>query len=209
MSRRNLVILKIAVFSSSLFTVVTLVGEYLTHHLSADPVAEITAATGSSALMFLMLTLAITPVRKFTGWQWLIRFRRMLGLFAFFYASLHLLTFLWFDKNFVARDIWKDIFKRPFITAGFIAWILMLPLALTSTQWAIGKMGGKRWQALHRLIYFSAIAGVVHFYWLVKKDVTEPVEYAVLLAALLLARVYFWKRPSRPSAAKGPPLQKI
>ncbi len=209
MSRRNLVILKIAVFTASLFTVVMLVGEYFTHHLTADPVREITSSTGSSALIFLMLTLAITPVRRFTGWLWLIRFRRMLGLFAFFYASLHLLTYLWFDKNFVARDIWKDIFKRPFITAGFTAWIFMLPLALTSTQWAIGKMGGKRWQALHRLIYFSAIAGIVHFYWLVKKDITEPVEYAVLLAALLLARLYLWKRPARPPVARGPSLQKI
>ena len=208
MSRRNLLILKIAIFTASLFSLALLAGEYLTHTLGAEPVTEVTHTTGSSALIFLMLTLAISPVRKLSGWLWLIRFRRMLGLFAFFYASLHLATYLWLDKSFDPHDIWKDVLKRPFITAGFIAWLLMAPLAVTSTQWALGKMGGKRWQALHRLIYFSAIAGVVHFYWLVKKDVTQPVEYGVLLAGLLLWRlVPFFKRFGKPSGPAKASLQ--
>jgi methionine sulfoxide reductase heme-binding subunit len=119
---------------------------------------------------------------------WLIRFRRMLGLFAFFYASLHLVTYLWLDQFFDWQSIAKDIYKRPFITAGFTAWVLMLPLALTSTSWAIRKLGGKRWQLLHRLIYVSATAGVIHFLWLVKADISEPATFGAILGALLLYR---------------------
>ena len=208
MSSRNLLLLKIAVFTAGFFSLALLGGEYLTHTLGANPVEEVTFTTGLSALVFLLLTLGITPARQLSGWLWLIRFRRMLGLFAFFYASLHLATYLWLDKSFDRHEIWKDVIKRPFITAGFTAWLLMVPLAITSTQWAIGKMGGKRWQALHRLIYFSALAGVVHYYWLVKKDVTGPVEYGVVLGLLLLYRlVVFFKRSSRASAAVKPTLQ--
>ena len=201
MTRRRLLILKIAVFTASLFSLALLAGEYATHTLGANPVEEVTFTTGSSALLFLLFTLAITPLRRLTGWLWLIRFRRMLGLFAFFYASLHLATYLWLDKSFDRHAIWKDAFQRPFITAGLTAWLLLVPLAMTSTPWAIGRMGGKRWQALHRLIYFSAIAGVVHYYWLVKKDVTGPVQYGVVLAVLLLCRLPLFRRSA---SAPGP-----
>ena len=122
----------------------------------------------------------------------------MLGLFAFFYGSLHLLTYLWFDKDFVLADILADVAKRRFITVGFLGFVLMIPLAVTSTAWAIRKMGGKRWQALHRLIYFSAIAGVIHYIWLVKSDLTKPLQYGGILAVLLLYRVVVWFRPKGP-----------
>jgi sulfoxide reductase heme-binding subunit YedZ len=121
--------------------------------------------------------------------NWLIRFRRLVGLFAFFYGCLHLMTYLWFDKFFDVHEIVKDVYKRPFITAGFTAWCLMLPLAITSTAASIRRLGGKRWQNLHRLIYASAIAGVVHFWWLVKRDITRPEIMAGILAALLAFRI--------------------
>jgi sulfoxide reductase heme-binding subunit YedZ len=149
-------------------------------------------------MRFLLITLAITPLRKITHLNWLIRFRRMLGLFAFFYGTLHLFTYLWFDKNFVLADILADVAKRRFITVGFSGFVLMIPLAVTSTAWAIRKMGGKRWQVLHRLIYFSAIAGVIHYIWLVKSDLTKPLQYGVILAALLLYRVAVWVWPKGP-----------
>ena len=138
--------------------------------------------------MFLLVTLTITPLRKLSKLYWLIQYRRMLGLFAFFYGCLHFLTYIWLDQFFDVHSIYKDVFKRPFITAGFTAFVLMIPLALTSTQKAIRRLG-KRWQLLHRLIYVSAIAGVVHYIWLVKKDVRTPLIYAAILAFLLLYRI--------------------
>ena len=146
----------------------------------------------------------MTPVRKLTRLVWLVRFRRMLGLFAFFYGTLHLMTFVWLDKFFDVQDMLHDIVKRRFITAGLTAWILMLPLALTSTAGWIRRLGGKRWQRLHRLIYFSAAAGVVHFIWLVKADLRRPLTFGAVLAVLLAYRVAAWtagKWQSRTSAA--------
>ncbi len=169
--------------------------------LGANPLEVITHSTGDWTIRFLLITLAITPLRKLTHQNWLIRLRRMLGLFAFFYASLHLTTYLWFDKDFVLADILADVAKRRFITVGFLGFVLMVPLAVTSTAWAIRKMGGKRWQALHRLIYFSAIAGVIHYIWLVKSDLRKPLQYGVILAVLLLYRVVVWLRPSGPRRA--------
>jgi methionine sulfoxide reductase heme-binding subunit len=166
--------------------------------LGANPLEVITHSTGDWTMRFLLITLAITPLRKITHLNWLIRFRRMLGLFAFFYGTLHLFTYLWFDKNFVLADILADVAKRRFITVGFSGFVLMIPLAVTSTAWAIRKMGGKRWQVLHRLIYFSAIAGVIHYIWLVKSDLTKPLQYGVILAALLLYRVAVWVWPKGP-----------
>src|ERR1043165_3797879 len=149
--------------------------------LGANPLEVITHSTGDWTIRFLLITLTITPLRKITHQNWMIRFRRMLGLFAFFYGTLHLFTYLWFDKNFVVHDMIEDIAKRRFITMGVLGYALMLPLALTSTAWAIRKMGGNRWQALHRLIYFSAIAGVIHYIWLVKSDLTKPLLYGVVV----------------------------
>ena len=144
--------------------------------LGANPIDVITRTTGRWTLTFLLITLSVTPVRKLSGLTWLIRFRRMLGLFAFFYGSLHLMTYVWLDKFFNVHEMLHDIAKRRFITAGMTAWFLMLPLALTSTTGWIRRMGGKRWQKLHRLIYFSAAAGVVHFIWLVKADLAPSID---------------------------------
>jgi sulfoxide reductase heme-binding subunit YedZ len=160
--------------------------------LGANPIDVITRTTGRWTLTFLLITLSVTPVRKLSGLTWLIRFRRMLGLFAFFYGSLHLMTYVWLDKFFNVHEMLHDIAKRRFITAGMTAWFLMLPLALTSTKGWIRRMGGKRWQKLHRLIYFSAAAGVVHFIWLVKADLRRPLTYGAVLAVLLSYRLVIW-----------------
>jgi sulfoxide reductase heme-binding subunit YedZ len=160
--------------------------------LGANPIETITHSTGDWTLIFLLVTLSITPLRKLTRQYWLISWRRMLGLFAFFYGSLHLMTYVWLDKFFGLNEMLKDIAKRKFITAGMTAFVLMIPLAVTSTKWAIRKLGGKRWQMLHRLIYFSASAGVIHYIWLVKADLKKPLEYAAVLSALLAYRLVDW-----------------
>jgi sulfoxide reductase heme-binding subunit YedZ len=160
--------------------------------LGANPIEKITRTTGYWTLTFLLATLAATPLRRILGWLWLIRLRRMLGLFAFFYGCLHFSTYLVLDQFFDWQGILKDIIKRPYITVGFPAFLLMTPLAATSTKAMIKRLGGKRWQALHRLVYVCAIGGVVHYWWLVKKDLTNPVTFALLLALLLGIRVYYW-----------------
>lgn len=160
--------------------------------LGANPIEVITHSTGLWTLIFLLITLSITPLRKLTSQPWLIQFRRMLGLFAFFYGSLHFLTYFWLDKFFDFGEIFKDVYKRPFITAGFTAFVLMVPLAVTSTRGWIRRLGGKRWNLLHKLIYLSATAGVIHFIWLVKKDLTEPIRYAIVLGILLGYRIVVW-----------------
>lgn len=157
-----------------------------------DPVARIVHETGAWTLRFLLITLAVTPLRRFGGWNVLIRFRRMLGLYAFFYATLHFAAYLFLDLGAFWAQILTDIVKRPYITVGFSAWLLLIPLAITSTQ-SMMKRLGKRWQALHRLSYLIAILGVLHFVWLVKADLSEPLIYATILGALLLAR---WPRLS-------------
>jgi sulfoxide reductase heme-binding subunit YedZ len=163
--------------------------------LGANPVEVITHATGDWTLRFLLITLAITPIRKLTGRLWLIRFRRMFGLFAFFYGTLHFLTYIWLDKFFDVHEMLHDVAKRRFITVGFTGFVLLIPLALTSTRGWIRRLGGKRWQSLHRLIYVSAIAGVIHYWWLVKADIHLPLEYAAILAVLLGYRIAVWAMP--------------
>jgi len=157
--------------------------------LGANPIEKITRTTGYWTLTFLMITLAATPLRSVSGWSWPIRWRRMLGLFAFFYASLHFLTYLVLDQFFDWPAIVKDIAKRPYITVGFPAFVMLVPLAVTSTNKMVQRLGAKRWKNLHKLIYIIGIAGVVHFWWLVKKDITEPVQFAVVLTVLLGFRV--------------------
>jgi sulfoxide reductase heme-binding subunit YedZ len=159
--------------------------------LGANPIQVITWSTGTWTLAFLMLTLSITPLRKLTKQYWLIQYRRMLGLFAFFYASLHFTTYIWLDQFFDWQSITKDVAKRPFITVGFTAFVLMIPLALTSTQRSIRWLG-KKWQALHRVIYVIAALGVIHYIWLVKKDLRKPLIYAAVLGTLLLYRIVTW-----------------
>lgn len=163
--------------------------------LGANPIETITHSTGDWTMRFLLITLAITPLRKLTSQGWMIRYRRMFGLFAFFYGVLHFMTYIWLDKFFDLHAMLEDIAKRRFITVGFLAFILMIPLALTSTAGWIRRLGGKRWQILHRLIYISAIAGVIHYIWLVKADLTKPLQYAAVLAILLGYRLIVWLKP--------------
>jgi methionine sulfoxide reductase heme-binding subunit len=158
----------------------------------ANPIEFITHATGDWTIRFLVVTLAITPLRKILRLPQLIRFRRMLGLFAFFYAFLHFSTWIGLDHFFAWSEMWKDVLKRRFITAGFSAFVLMIPLALTSTAGMIRRLGGKRWQLLHRAIYASAILGVIHYYWLVKSDERKPLLYGSLVAILLAYRLGAW-----------------
>lgn len=155
--------------------------------LGANPIEFITRSTGTWTLVALLLTLAVTPMRRLSGWNSLLRYRRMLGLFAFFYASLHFTTYIWLDQFFDPASITKDIIKRPFITVGFTAFMLLWPLAVTSTN-AMMRRLGRRWQQLHRLIYLIGLLGVLHYLWLVKKDLTQPLIYGVVLLALLSFR---------------------
>ena len=205
MSNRLIVLLKAVVFLACLVPLALLLRKYQTDDLGANPIEVITHATGDWIIRFLLITLAITPLRKLTRQPWLIRFRRMLGLFAFFYGCLHFTTYIWLDQFFDWANMVKDVNKRPFITAGFTGFVLMIPLAITSTSWAVRKMGGKRWQWLHRLIYLSATAGVVHYIWLVKADLTLPLTYAVILGVLLLYRAGVWAIPAWNARRAGLP----
>ena len=175
---------KIAVFLACLFPFGQLLYYGFTDDLTANPIEFITRFTGSWALILLLASLSVTPLRKLFGWNDLIKYRRMLGLFAFFYALLHFSTFIVLDHFFDFERIVKDIYKRPYVTAGFTGFVLMIPLAITSTAAMIRRLG-KRWQQLHRLVYVAAIAGVVHFYWLVKADIRRPVMYGSVLALLI------------------------
>jgi sulfoxide reductase heme-binding subunit YedZ len=183
---------KVSIFLFCLVPLGVLVWRALTASLGANPVEFIQHATGDWTLRFLVLTLSITPLRKLLKLPELIRFRRMLGLFAFFYACLHFLTYLGPDQSFDLAAIWRDVAKRPFITVGFTAFVLLVPLAITSTAGWIRRLGGRRWQMLHRAIYISAICGVIHYYWLVKSAVLRPLTYAAIVAVLLLWRLGDW-----------------
>ena len=183
----------------------------LTGRLGANPIEVITHSTGDWLLIFLLVTLSITPLRKITGQLWLIRYRRMFGLFAFFYAVLHLLTYIWLDKFFDLHEMWADVLKRRFITVGFTGFVLLIPLAVTSTKGWIRRLGGRRWQALHRLIYLSAIAGVIHYWWLVKADISKPAQYAFVLSLLLGYRLVVWvlRRTGGKAASVSTPSAKV
>jgi methionine sulfoxide reductase heme-binding subunit len=186
---------KPVVFLLALTPLAGLVFIVLTGRTSANPAEDILLTTGIWTLRFLLLTLAITPIRRLTGWNAVIGYRRMFGLFAFFYACTHLLSYIAFDRYFAFDEIAADIAKRPFITAGMVAFALMVPLALTSTKGWIRRLG-KRWQTLHRIVYLSAIAGCLHFIWKVKVVIGEPVYYAAVLAALLGFRLLWRFRPA-------------
>ena len=188
---------KIAVFLCALIPLGRLAWKALHDGLGANPIEVITHTTGDWTLILILATLSITPLRRITGQYWLISVRRMIGLFAFFYGFLHFLTYIWLDKFFDVHEMWKDIAKRPFITVGFSAFVLMIPLALTSTAGWIRRLGGKNWQRLHRLIYLAAILGVLHYLWLVKADTRKPVEYGFVLSVLFLYRVVIWVAQKR------------
>jgi len=169
-----------------------------------DPLAAITQGSGEWALYFLCITLAVTPLRRLTGWNWVVRLRRMLGLFTFFYALVHFIAFLWFDHFFDVAAMLADVVKRPFILVGFIAFVLLIPLAATSTNAMIKRLGGKRWQWLHRLIYLIAPLAILHFWWMKagKNDFAQPILFGVIVAVLLGLRVV-WSRSKARAAARA------
>jgi sulfoxide reductase heme-binding subunit YedZ len=197
----------------------------LTGNLSPNPLGDLTNETGVWTLRFLCITLAITPLRRISGWNGWIRFRRMAGLFAFFYGTLHLLTYViadrlaglefqnavvaWTTLTGLASAVWDDISKRPYITAGFTAWATMVPLTITSTAGMIRRLGGKRWTRLHTVVYATAALGAVHYWWLVKADVRRPLAYATVIALLLTFRVYWKWAHAMPAAVHRSPLPGI
>ncbi|MTV41000.1 sulfite oxidase heme-binding subunit YedZ [Duganella radicis] len=185
--------IKGAVFALALLPLARMVYLTVTGQL-VDPLEFITRGTGDWTLYFLSMVLAVTPLRRLSGWNWLVRLRRMLGLYVFFYGFLHFMTFLWFDHFFDFREMWKDVLKRPFITVGFIAFVLLIPLAVTSTNGMIKRLGGKQWQWLHRLVYVIAPLAILHFWWMKagKHNFAQPILFGGILGSLLLARVYWW-----------------
>lgn len=193
-SPRQFRILKSVLFLLALLPLARLVLFTVTDRLGANPIEFITRNSGDWTLYFLCLTLAVTPLRRLTKWNWLIKLRRMLGLYAFFYATLHFTTFIWFDHFFDLQEMWKDILKRPFITVGFTCFVLLIPLAVTSTNRMVRRLGGKRWQWLHRLIYLIAPLAILHFWWMKagKHDFAQPILLGSIVALLLLLRVGWW-----------------
>jgi len=198
---------KVAVFLLCLIPFADLLRRFIKGNLGINPVETLQHGTGDWTIRFIVFTLCITPFRKLFNLPDLIRFRRMLGLFAFFYVCMHFLTYLGPDQSFDLSGMWKDVAKRPFITVGFAGFVSLIPLAITSTAGWIRRIGGKRWQILHRLIYFAAVCGVVHYYWLVKSDVRKPVFYGALVAILLLWRLDGWiskRRSQAPARVTAP-----
>lgn len=205
LKQKQIAVLKAVVFVACLSPLARLVFLGLTHGLGANPIEFITRSTGTWTLTFLLITLSVTPLRRLTDWLWLMRLRRMFGLYVFFFACLHFTTYIWLDQFFDLAEIGKDVLKRPFITMGFTCFLLLIPLAATSTDNMVKRLGGKRWLQLHRFVYFIAVGGVVHFWWLVKKDVTQPLIYGLVLTVLLLARgAYLWRKNGyTPDLARG------
>ncbi len=198
---------KLAFFPAALISLARLAWKAFHAGLGANPIEVITHSTGDWTLILILTTLSITPLRRLTRQYWLIGIRRMIGLFAFFYAFLHFLTYIWLDKFFDFHEMLKDIAKRPFITVGFSAFVLLIPLAVTSTAWSIRRLGGKNWQRLHRLIYATATLGVIHYLWLVKADKRKPLEYGAILGILLLYRVAAWGLERRGKPRSGGRMQ--
>lgn len=206
MNRKTIISLKVVTWIACLAPLVWLIWHAVTNTLGPDPTHTLAFATGRTALRLLVISLAITPLRRLSPrLSWLIRFRRLLGLFAFFYATLHMLTWVGLYANFDPASMYADILKRRYVTAGMAAWLLLLPLAVTSTNWAIRKMGGKNWNRLHRLVYLAAGAALIHYWWQVKTGVITPLGVTVLVAALLLARpVLAWYQRRKAQARVAP-----
>ena len=195
--------LKVAVFVLALLPFARLVWGTATGAFT-DPLAEITKISGEWALYFLCITLAVTPLRRLSGWNWLVKLRRMVGLFTFFYALVHFIAFLWFDHFFDVAAMLADVVKRPFILVGFIAFVLLIPLAATSTNAMIKRLGGKRWQWLHRLIYAIGPLAILHYWWMKegKSDFAQPILFGAIVAVLLALRV-FWHFKRKPQAVRA------
>jgi len=181
---------KLVLFINSLIPLMLLLWDLYRKRVGPNPLEFATRTTGMLTLIFLSLTVAVTPLRKIFGINSLVKFRRMLGLFAFFYGALHLLTYVWFDRLFNLISVGQDVIRRPFILAGMTAFVLMIPLAITSTNRMVKRLGGKRWARLHRLVYLAAIAGVVHFWMLVKSDTRLPLTFGFILLFLLGYRLF-------------------
>jgi methionine sulfoxide reductase heme-binding subunit len=196
--------IKVGVFAACLLPLAILAWQAFMHKLGANPIDEITDQTGTWTLRLLLITLALTPARRLTGWNRLVQFRRMLGLFAFFYAGLHFITYVWLDQFFAWEDIVADVIERPFITVGFASFMMLVPLAITSTKAMIRRLGGKWWQRLHRLVYLIAIGGVIHYLWLVKADTQLPLIYGGILALLLTYRLWVVVGPRLKPAGLAP-----
>lgn len=203
-SGAQITVIKVIVFLLCLIPAANLAMGWQNDALGADPIETISRSSGQWTLRFLLISLAVTPLRRYTGLHWLIRLRRMLGLFVFAYASGHLLSYVWLDQSFDWSSIARDILDRPFITVGFSAFVLLIPLAATSNSFALRRLGGRRWQALHRSSYGIAVLGVVHFWWLVKAGVFTPLVYALVLAALLGLRAW-WRELERRRQLSTPP----
>jgi len=191
--------LKPGVFVGSLVPLAAITLRAARGELGANPVAEALNQLGLVALVFVVAALLCTPLKTMFGWTWPMRLRRMLGLFGFFYALLHVATYTGLDQGFDWRAIWADVTKRKFIFVGFAAFVLLIPLAITSTNGSVKRLGYARWKRLHRLAYVAPILAVVHFVWRVKRDVSEPAVYAVVLAALIGVRIAVWARAQRPA----------
>jgi methionine sulfoxide reductase heme-binding subunit len=200
---------RFVIFVNSLVPLALLGWDAYHHRLGANPTEFATRTTGVLTLIFLLLSLAVTPLRKALGLPWMVKFRRMLGLYGFFYGCLHLLTYVWFDKFFGVAAIVEDIVKRPYITVGMASFLLLVPLAITSTQKMVKRVGGKRWNRLHRVAYLAATGGVIHYYMLVKADTREPLLFGLALALLLgyrLINKYLPRRTERaPARAQAGP----
>jgi len=194
MSPRQFTALKNGLFLLCLVPLASLVYRLFSDALGANPIEALTRGLGDWTLRFLLITLAVTPLRRISGLNWLLKLRRMLGLYAFSYALLHFASYVWLDQFFDWNAIWKDIIKRPFITVGFASLLLLFPLAATSTNAMIKRLGGRRWQMLHRAVYAIGMFAVLHYWWMVKKDITQPAIYAAILTLLLGARVYWMLR---------------
>ena len=190
---------KLVVFVNSLIPITLLLWDLYRKQVGPNPLEFATKTTGMLTLVFLCLTLAVTPLRRIFGVNSLVKFRRMLGLFAFFYGSLHLLTYVWFDRAFNLVSAAEDVARRPFILVGMTAFVLMVPLAITSTSRMVKRLGGKRWARLHRLVYMAAIAGVVHFWMLVKSDTSLPLTFGFIVLFLLGYRALLKYAPSPPA----------
>jgi sulfoxide reductase heme-binding subunit YedZ len=203
MKRSTLILLKTLTWLACLWQFGLLVYEAATNTLGPDPTANIELSTGYTTLLLIILSLAITPLRRLSPrLSWLIKFRRLLGLFAFFYGTVHLLTYVALYAGFDVTTMEIDIAKRRFITVGVAAWLLLLPLALTSTNWAIRKLGGKNWNRLHKLVYVAAVCGIIHYWWQVKPGVLSPLRLTMVLAVLLAARpVLAWMQRRKARAA--------
>jgi len=180
---------KLLIFINALVPLALMLWDVYHKRVGANPLEFVTRTTGMLTLLFLMITLAVSPLRQITGLNWLVKFRRMLGLFAFFYGVLHLGTYLWFDRFFNFRSVPGDVVSRPFIAIGMLAFFLMVPLAITSTKKMVKRLGGKRWSMLHKLVYIAGIGGVLHFWLLVKSDTRLPVTFGFVLLLLLAHRL--------------------